>query len=857
MSRLFQDHHNPIPFARQSLNSGRRSNGSSYTAPDPGAGEPQNRLAIGFGNLLLAFRHAVRSLIRRPLMTFISALTLALGIGACTIVFSITYHTTIRTLPFPDSHQLVGINQLTPELTGSDPSLNRLYYFWMIPYAHYRDWAEMSTSYAAMGAYSPRGVTLTAVDEAVRLTGMRLTSGVFSALEVEAALGRTLQPEDDIIGAPPVTVLSHAIWENRFGSDPSIIGRDIHFSGMAYTVVGIMPRGFLFPYEGISCWFNFSDAEKTSPSRVNGYLKVIARLKPDISLDQAQAEMNRIAHNLGVEYPAEEEHGVRVTSYHRLIVGGSDSGLAILIAAVVMVLLITCANIAGLLLVRAMERHRELAVRAALGAGRRNLIMQSLGESLLLSLFGGLLGLGIAVCGLRPFLAVYPGLLPPSGEVTVDPVLFAVALLLAVLVGILIGLVPALRTVRTPAMATIRDASGRTSGGRQRNRTQAGLVVAQVTLSFVLLAGASLMVKSYRWLNRVDLGYDTRNTLIMTVVLPNSYHSSGEERLGFFSELFDRLEALPGMAGVAAIEQVPFLSPLSSPSIYVETATGNVMAAIHESNVSPSYFEVMNIPIISGRGFSSADRLDTPLMTVVNQTLVERFWPDENPIGRRLNAGSEDNPIWLTVIGVAADTRYRPQSQPIPEFYVSIEQYPEWYLNVLMKTTTDPLALAAPARAVVRELDASIPIEVDLYDERIRDSRAMSMPRFSAWAFGALALVAAVLTVIGLYGTLAFVVVRQTRDIGIRIALGADRWRVIRSVLGRGLTLVAVGLALGLGIALVAGNVLQAALFGIQPADPLTLIEVGVLVIAAGLAASWLPARRATAVDPISCLRQE
>ncbi len=836
---------------------GDRSPAPHGSPPESPFGRTPDRFLTAGSNLGLTFRQAARTLTRRPLMTLISAFTLALGISASTIIFSIAWSTTIRSLPFPDSEELVGVNRLTPQVTGSNPSLGTLHNIWMTPYALYRDWAGLSTSFAAMGTYAGRGVTLTGEGEAERFVGMRTTSGVFAALGIEAALGRVLLPEDDAVGAPPVTLLSHAVWQSRFGADPAVIGQDVVLNGTSYTIVGVMPRGFLFPYEGVAFWFTLFDEEKTSDYRPGGYLKVIARLRPDVSIEQAQAEMDGIVSHLAEEYPEEEEHGIRLTEYHQLIVGGSDSGLIILIGAVVMVLLITCANIAGLLLVRTVERRRELALRAALGAGRRNLIAQSLVESLLLSLIGGLLGLTLAVAGLRPFVALFPGQLPPTGEIRVDSFLFVIALLLTVTVGIVIGLIPALRTARTPAMATIREVSGRAGGGHQRNRTQAGLVITQVMLSFALLTGAGLLVKSYRCLNQVDPGFETENMLIMDVVLPNEYRDSRAEQYNFFTSLFEQLEALPGLAGVAAVEQVPMLSGLSSPPVQLETSTGIILAAIHIANVTPSYFEVMDIPILSGRGLTSTDRYGNLPVTVINRALADRYWPEEDPIGRRINVGSEEEPSWLTVVGVSADIRYRPQMEPFPEFYVSINQFPQWYLSVLMKTAVDPLTLAGPARETVRELNADIPIDVSLYAERVKNSSLLQGPRIGAWALGALALVAVLLTIMGLYGTLAFVVARQTREIGIRIALGADHARLIRNVLKRGLALVAIGLVLGLGLALALGGLLEAVLFGIQPTDPLTLAEVVLLIISAGLAASWLPAHRATAVDPINCLRQE
>jgi predicted permease len=836
---------------------GNRNPTARGQTPGSQFGGRPNRIIAVCDNLTLAFRQAARTLSRRPLMTLISAFSLALGIGACTIIFSITWNTTIRSLPFPDPEELVGINRLTPQVTGSHPSLATLNRIWMTPYALYHDWAELSTSFSDIGAYAGRDATLTGAGEAQRCTGMRTTSGVFAALGIEAAFGRVLLPEDDAVGAPPVTMLSHAIWQSRFGADPAVIGQEAILNGTPYTIVGVMPRGFLFPYEGVAFWFNLFDEEKTSDYRAGGYLKVIARLRPGVSIEQAQAEMDGIVRHLAEEYPAEEEHGIRLTGYHQLIVGGSNSGLIILIGAVIMVLLITCANIAGLLLVRAIERRRELAVRAALGAGRRNLITQSLAESLLLALLGGLLGLTVAVAGLRPFVALFPGNLPPTGEIRVDSLLFVIALMLTVAVGIVIGLVPALRTARIPAMATIRDASGRASGGRRRNRTQAGLVVTQVMLSFALLTGAVLLVKSYRCLNQVDPGFEIENMLIMDVVLPNEYRDSRVEQYNFFTSLFEQLGTLPGLTGVTAVEQVPMFSGLSFPPVHVETSSGTTMESIHIANVSPSYFDVMDIPILSGRGLASTDRYGTQPVAVINRTLADRYWPEEDPIGRRINIGSEEEPSWLNVVGVSADVRYRPQMAPFPEFYVSINQFPQWYLSVLMKTAVDPRTLAGPARETVRELDADIPIDAGLYADRIKNSQVLQRSRIGAWAMGMLALVAALLTIVGLYGTLAFVVAHQTREIGIRIALGAGHSRLIRSVLRRGLVLVLIGLTLGLGIALTLSGLIEASLFGIQPTDPLTLAEVALLIIAAGLAASWLPAHRATAVDPINCLRQE
>jgi len=798
-----------------------------------------------------------RALRRRPLLTTVTSLTLAIGIGASTIVLAIAYGVLVRALPFENPDELVEISRLTPEVTGPKPPLSLLAGIYMVPYSLFLDWQGGNEAFVAMGAYAPRRLTLSGDGAAQSVVGLRTTSGVFAALRTEAALGRALLPSDDRVGAPAVAVLDTGLWRSRYGADPGVIGRTITLSGSPYTVVGVMPRDFAFPSEGVRLWCSFSDAEKTEQYRAGGYLKVLARLRRGVSLAAAQQTLDGLARGLGEIHAEERDHGVRVTGLKRLVVDDADRGISILLGGIAMLILLTCANIAGLLLIRLIERRPEIGVRAALGASRWRLVVETISEGVALSLVGGVLGTVIAAVGLRPFVTSFPGDLPRAHEVGVDGAMLAIAVGLSILIGVVIGGVPALRLVRSPLEGVARLGRGAATDGRQQSRLQAGLVVAQVAFAFALLVGAGLFVKSYQRLAATDPGFDPSGLSIMTVVLPDRFRGAPDDCRRFFAELTERLGAIPGVTGVAAVEQVPFLSGMSYPPVFVESGGVADQAAIHVSNVSPSYFRVLGIPALSGRLFDTGDVDGNPEVTVVNRAMAERYWPEEDALGRRVNVGSEKDPEWLTVVGVVENVRYRAAEEPLPEIYRSLEQAPQWYLSVLMASPLGAEGLARQAAAAVHSLDRDIPVTVAGFKDRIARSAGIAGPRFGAFAVSSLAAVAALLAVLGIYGVLAFAVVRRTQEIGIRLALGAQRVALLRSVLARGARLTALGLGVGLMIALAGGRLLEAALFGIHSNDPANLLQAALLVAIAGGGAGLLPARRATKVDPVRTLRRE
>jgi putative ABC transport system permease protein len=812
---------------------------------------------LRLGALVYDLRLAVRLLLKRPGFTVAAVATLGLGIGANTTIFSMVYGVLLKPLPYAEPDRLVGVfraDSTVPSSLGPTANLANLF---AVPVPTFWDWSELSPVFDHAGAYAPSGFTLTGGDRPERVFGTAATSGVFAALGIPPLLGRPILPEDDAIGAPGKVVLSHGLWQRRFGGEATILGQDVMLNGMAYTIVGVMPRGFQFPGAGVQLWATLDNGRKASTGRKGGFLQVVARLELGIALEQAQREMDLVALRIGEAHPDERGRGVRLAPLKELTVAATQPRLLLLLGAVGLVLLIACANIANLLLVRAAERRRELGVRQALGAGRSRLVAQLLTESTVLSLMGGAVGYLFALATVGPFTAMIPGGLARAGEIGVDLRALAFAGILAVSTGLLIGVLPALRSARIPIADVLQESSRGSFGGRRQSRTQTALVVSEIALAFILLTGAGLFIKSFVRLTAVDPGFVTKDILTMGVVLSGEYRSSGDAVHGFFAELTERLEAVPGVQVVAGASQPPLVGGWSAPPTSVETASGIIADAIHSSSVTPSYFAVMGIPLIAGRALASSDRDGTVPVAVVNQAMVRRYWPNEDPLGHRVRLDYPDNPGWFTVVGVVGDIRYRLQSPPFPEFYLPQAQWPEWYQTMLLKTAADPAVVAAAAREALWAVDPNVPTRVNVLDDQISRSRSVAAPRFSTLLLVCLAGVAALLAVVGVYGVLAYTVAQRVHEIGIRMALGAGKQNLLRHVMRRGVLLAGMGLAVGLVISLVAVRVVESLLFEISPTDPPTLALVALLVTAAALAASYMPARRATKVDPVEALRGE
>jgi len=712
----------------------------------------------------------------------------------------------------------------------------------------------MSPVFAAAGGYAPAGLTLQGNDGPSSVMGARVTSGVFEALRIPPRLGRGIRPEEDEVGADPVTILSHGFWQSRLGGDPEILGRQLRLDGVAYSVIGVMPSGFGFPDQDYQLWVSFTDDQKASPVRNSGYMQVLARLSPGLTLEQAQLEMDQVALRIGELHPEEVEHGIGLFSQKDLIVGDAGQGLLILMGAVALVLLIACANIASLFLVRATERRREIGVRRALGADHKRLVFAQMSESLLLSLLGGVLGWGLAVVGMKPFLALMPSELPRLDEVSVDLRLLLVAAGFAILTGLLTGIPPALRAAATPITSVIQEGGRNSAGSRSGSRTHAGLVVSQIALAFVLLSGAGLFIRSMISILSVNPGFEAKGISVAQVSIPQDL-ADWDAVFAYYRQVEERLGVLPGVDEVGAANQMPFVGGWSAPPVSIETSDGISEGIRHFATVLPSYFTTMGLPVVAGRTLSLDDRADTEPVVVVSQAMAQEIAPGASPLGLRIRVDSAGDSIWRTVVGVVGDVRYRLHFGPMAMFYVPVAQRPNVLRNWVIRSSTDPVGLVAPVRDTLKGLNPAGTVNVRILDDVIRASGAVASSRFAGLLLGSLACLAALLAVVGVYGVLAYLVQIRSREIGIRLALGAEQFRVLRAVLRQGLVMALLGLVIGTGMALALGRVVESQLFGVRPFDPLTLALTAALMLVATMLGSYFPARRAAAVDPVEVLR--
>jgi putative ABC transport system permease protein len=801
-------------------------------------------------------RQALRLLVRKPGLTIVAIVSLGLGIGANTAIFSLVNTILLKPLPYPDSHELVEAFRVDERVTGLTPDVGRVSGIWAVPYEVHEDWLGAGPVFASGGGYSGTMVQLEEGDERERVLAARMTSGAFQALGTQPSLGRTFLPEDDAVGASPAVVLSHGLWENRFGQDPDILGRQIQLDGTLYTVTGVMPQDFGFPDNRYQAWVTFSDDQKTSPTRNSGYMKVVARLAPGMTLEQARLEMAQFSRRNGELHPEEVEHGVGLFPLKTLIIGSSGGGLLVLLGAVTLVLLIACTNIAGLFLVRATERRREIGVRRALGAGGRRIVFQHLSEALILSVLGAGLGWWLAVVGLEPLLSLMPSELPRIGEMRIDENLLFTAMGFALLTGLLTGILPALKAAGTPITQVLQEGGRGFSGGRKSNRMQSALVISQVALAFVLLTGAGLFIRSMTSLLSVDPGFNTENLALADVSWPSEAEDM-DEALVFYRELERRIRALPGVVDVAAADQMPFTSGFSTPPVTVETTEGPQEIAAIFPSVTTTFFTTMEIPILEGRGLGPEDVGSSEPVVVISQTLADLMAPDGSPLGMRVRLDAGSDPIWRTVVGVVSDVKFRLNFRSLPMVYASMEQGPSYMDNWVVRTASNPLSLAPALQRLGEEMDPEGTMRVRELDAMIHGSYAVVSARFSVILLGSLAGLAALLALFGVYGVLAYLVQLRSREIGIQIALGAEKGEVLKQVIRRGLTMGGIGLLSGLVLALALGRLAESQLFGVGAWDLKSFVGAGVLLLGATLTASYLPARRAAGTDPVQVLKGE
>jgi len=819
-------------------------------APVPGGTGRTNLLP----DFMQDLRYAIRLQRKNPGFTIVALIALALGIGANTAIFSVVNTVLLRPLPYKDPERLVMVWEDASKVgyPRDTPAA-----------ANFVDWRDQSTVFEGMAAIADESFNLTGAGDPERLEGRRVSANLFPLLGVDPQLGRTFTPAEDQPGSNRVVLMSYALWQRRFGGDNSIIGKPLNLNGETYTVVGVMPARFQFPSSDDDLWVPIAFTAEEAANRNRHYLQVVGRLKPSAGLEQAQTEMTTIAARLQQQYPqSNADLGAAVTSLHEHLVGDIKPALLILLGAVGLVLLIACANVANLLLARAAVRQKEIAVRVALGARRWRLIRQFLTESVLLSTLGGIVGLGIAYGGLILLKAFIPENISQAREISMDLKVLGFTFLVSVLTGLIFGLAPALQAARFNQTETLKEGGRDSATGSSGKRIRGLLVMSEVAVSLVLLIGAGLLINSFLRLRNLDPGFRADNLLTMKVVLPEPKYEEFERRTQFYNDLVQRIEGLAGVKSAAVTTNLPLYRQGNSIGISIE---GRPAPPPGQENivvtriVSPKYFDTMSIPFLSGRQLTDHDINTSPRVVVISETMARRYWPNEDPVGKRIGAGRIQRPEdWIQVIGVVKDVRqFELTAEPRPQMYLSYRQAGFFEpRDLVVKTDVDPTSLAATVRKAVWEIDKDQPVSnIKTMEEILLDSIARQ--RFSMLLLAIFAAVALVLAAVGIYGVMSYSVAQRTHEIGIRMALGAQTGAVLKLAVSYGLKLVIAGIAIGLIAAFALTRVMSTLLFGVTATDPMTFTLISLLLVCVAALASYIPARRATKVNPIIALRYE
>ena len=799
-------------------------------------------------------RLALRAMRRSLGFTTMVLLCLALGIGANSAIFSVVDAVVLRPLPYeaperltylPDIHQ--GPDGKPEEFPASPPN--------------FVAWKERSRSFEAIEAMTVRSFNLISDGEPERIEGAAVSSGLFPMLGVQASLGRTFLREEDEPGRDNVVVLSHALWR-RFGGDPSLVGGTLRLDGLPYTVVGVLPPRFHL-LEDADLWVPLAINAGNMPRKSSHYLHVIGRLAPGVSLASAQQEMHSIARALEQEAPdLNTGWGVKVKTLREQIAGDVRKGVLVLMAAVGFVLLIACVNVANLLLARSAELSNQLALRAALGADRRRVVQQVLIESITLAVAGGVLGFIFAVLAVRPLLALSPVGHEVFQNVQIDLKVLVFTLMLSVLTGLAFGLIPAFRAARPNLYRLLQNSGRRSTDTGSGRRFQSALVVLEIALALILLVGAGLMIKSFRHLQDIDPGFSPENLLTLEIAIPRTKYPEDTDRSAFVQRVLDRVAQLPGVTSAGITTSLPINELSTSTAFMVEgrplSQPGELLLA-HFRRISPGYLQTLGVPLVKGRWFTSQDTKNAPRVVLVSQSMAERYWPDQDPIGRRIQRPTGTENPWLTVVGVVGNVNESPlgtEDESGATFYLPYAQSSTPDLNLVVRSSTAPMNLVTSIRHAVQDVDREQPIQkIATMEERL--SASASKQRFSTLLLSVFAGLGVLLASIGIYGVISYSVNQRVREFGIRMALGAQPVDVLRIVLRRGLTLTFAGLGLGLLGALLLSRWLEGLLYEVQPTDPWTFTQISLLLTAVALFASYVPARRATQVSPMISLRSE
>jgi putative ABC transport system permease protein len=801
-------------------------------------------------------RYAFRQLIKNPAFSLIAILALGLGIGANSAIFSVVNAVLLSPLPYKTPERIVSLwgtcplNDIAKEVAS---------------WPDFGDWRQQAQSFEAMGGFSNAAPILANADgEPERLTGAAVVGDFFSVLGVEPALGRKFLPEENQDGTHRVTILSHALWQRRFGGNPNIVGQQITLNGSSHTVVGIMPPSFQDPVPAlrhpVELWLPLSVTDNMRRSRRGDFLSTIGRLKPAVSVEQARAEMKGIAARLAKQFPdTNTDWSVIVEPLHETLTGDVRPALLVLTGAVGFLLLIACANVANLLLARATARQREIAVRAALGASRGRIIRQLLTENVLLALAGGAAGLLLAAWGMQALLAVSPGNIPRLGSIRIntDVLLFTIGM--SLLTGFVFGLAPALTISKLNLNDTLKEGGRSSAEGATGRRLRNALAIAEIALSLVLVVGAGLLIRSFVRLQEVKPGFNPDHLLAAELSLPATKYAEDQQVVNFYDQLLARVAQLPGVQAATVTTALPLAGGGDILAFYVEgrpfARTARTPDAESRS-VSSDYFRTMEIPLRRGRLLSDQEATDA---VVINETLARKYFHGEDPIGKRVTFGNPQaaNVEWWTIIGIVGDVRQsRLDTEPYAQVYASYRRAPRRSLTVILRTAGDPIAMANTLRQQVWSLDREQPLANTRTVEQVL-ANSIARPRFNTMLIGILAGVALLLATVGIYGVISYSVTQRTHEIGVRMALGATTGNVLRLVVGHGMFLASAGLALGVIGALAVTRIMSTLLYGVSATDPLTYIALVTLLGFIALIASYVPARRATKVDPVIALRHE
>ncbi len=800
--------------------------------------------------MLSDLRYALRSVARRPLFSVILILILGVGLGANAAMFSVVDSVLLEPLPYPEADRLAWMWTLTPQ--GRNNTTSAL---------DYMDYRENSTTMAELAAYLtwPERYVTTGGDEPEVLVGAAVSSNFFQTLGTDPVIGRGFTPEDEDPASGSPVVLGHGVWQRRFGGDPEILGQTVFLEGNAYEVVGVVPAAFAFP-SWAELWRPMRMSEPQSQGRANNNFRVFGRMKPGVAIDAANAEFVNMAAGIAEEFPEDKmDWSARLVPLQNVLVGGVRGVLWVLLGAVGLVLLIACANVAALLLARAAARQGEVAVRVAMGASRGRIGRQMLTESVVIALFGGALGLGVAYWALKALASFAAGSLPGQTTIELDGTALIFTLIVSVATGILFGLAPAIRAPKLRVVEALKEGHRgmRGAGGLGMQRQ---LVIGQVALSLILLITSGLLMKSFMRLQQEEMGFQPQGVLTATVHLPQITYGEERHPYQFYQAALERVSALPGVEAAGVITALPVVGGFG-PWNYAHAegrppATQADRKGVVRRVASPDYFAAMGIPLMRGRTFRDSDAADAPRVAIISRGMAEEFFPGEDPIGRSV-VYPWDPDVYFEVVGIVGDVRLGPlQMDTRPTIYWSATQNGRLSSRIVLRTSGEPLALASALRAAIGAVDPNVPVS-SIQPMTAVVSSSLAQNRFRTTLLGAFAVVAVLLAALGLYGVLAQMVGRRTHELGVRIALGADRSNILAWVIRHGLKLAGIGLVFGLVGAALVTQAVRGMLFGVQPIDASTY---GITVIVLGLvalAAALIPAWRATRVDPVECLRSE